>query len=265
MLYSMSLSLIFIFLANVNSRRCPDRTFIEQNLLDVHVPGAVMIVVNRTDILYQEAFGHQSFLPTQLMNVDTSIFVLASISKTFIGIAVMQLVESNLLDLDVDINCYLLPSDPNISHPFYPSHSITLRQLLSHSASINRNDETEYMFYQTGDEALAKISLEEACFTYLSHKASNWLPDPPGTVTLYSNVGSSLAALVIERVTKMSYEQYVRDKILVPLGIDVTKASYRLSNIEDQTNLVRHYSFNSSQLPEWNRLLPQLKVIQVKI
>ena len=84
-------------------------------------------------------------------------------------------------------------------------------------------------------------------------------------MTLYSNVGSALAALIVERVANMSYEQYVKDKILKPLGIDVKQAGFRLSDIEDQTNLVKHYAFNSSQLHGWNTFLPQLNITQVKL
>ncbi|CAF3156346.1 unnamed protein product [Rotaria sp. Silwood2] len=118
----------------------------------------------------------------------------------------MQLVEANKLDLDTDINQYLSSSSNHrIFHPQYPSYPITLRQLLSHSASIGINEETYLTFMQIGDTALARLSLTDACYTYLDNP-SNWLPIPPGTVSLYSNVGNALAGLVVERVAQMPYE-----------------------------------------------------------
>ena len=252
----------FALLNIVNSKECPTRSSIEQSLLDAHIPGAVIIVVNRTDIIYQEAFGHQSFSPVQLMDAEKSIFVLASISKTFIAVSVMQLVESKLLDLDQDINEYLLPTDMKIFNPFYPTHAITLRHLLSHTASIGRNFDVENQFFRLDDKALTETNIAEACFDFLNPNASNWIPYPPGKVTLYSNTGSTLAALVVERVAKIPYEQYVRDKILKPLGIDTKKAGFRLSDIEDQTNLVKHYAFNSTP-SDWTAIVPQLNVTQV--
>ena len=253
-----------ILFYGIETKECPSRISIEKSLLNAHVPGAAIIIVNTTDILYQEAFGHQSFLPTQLMDVDQSIFVLASISKTFIATAVMQLIESNVLLLDRDINGYLLPSDMNVFNPFYPTLKITLRKLLSHSASIANNPQLEPYFFRMNDRALTETTLAEACFEFLNPNASNWLAYPPGTVTLYSNVGSALAALVVERVTKMPFDQYVRRRILQPLGIDLAKAAYRLSDIEDHTNLVRHYSFNSSEFQANNKPVPLLNVTQVK-
>ncbi|CAF1166839.1 unnamed protein product [Adineta steineri] len=260
MLRLLLLSVVVVLVRYASVKTCPSRSFIKQSIIDAHIPGAAVIVVNTTDILYQEAFGYQSFFPMKMMDVNKSIFVLASISKTFIAVAVMQLVELNRLDLDTDINQYLLSPNQRISHPQYPSHAITLRQLLSHSASIGINQETDLTFMQHDDNALMQMSLADACFTYLSHNTSNWLPKPPGTVTLYSNVGTSLAGLVIERVTQMPYELYVKENILKPLDIDIKKAGFRLSDIDDREELVKHYAFNTLYFEAWNQALPQLNI-----
>ncbi|CAF1213250.1 unnamed protein product [Adineta steineri] len=260
MLRLLLLSVVVVLVRYDSANTCPSRSFIKQSLINAHIPGAAIIVVNTTDILYQEAFGYQSLFPMKMMDVNKSIFVLASISKTFIAVAVMQLVELNRLDLDTDINQYLSSPNQRIYHPQYPSHAITLRQLLSHSASIGINEETDLTFMQHEDDAFMQMSLADACFTYLSHNTSNWLPKPPGTVTLYSNVGTSLAGLVIERVTQMPYELYVKENILKPLDINVKKAGFRLSDIEDREELVKQYAFNTSYLKAWNQALPQLNI-----
>ncbi|CAF2853194.1 unnamed protein product [Rotaria sp. Silwood2] len=261
------LSTIFTLLLSTSAKECLSRSSTEQSLLDAHVPGAAIMVVNHTDILYQEAFGHRSLSPVRMMDVDTSIFVLASISKPFVAVAVMQLVEANKLDLDADINPYLLSSslsslNHRIFHPQYPSHPITLRQLLSHSASIGTNKEAYDTFMQIGDTALTKISLADACYTYLDN-SSNWLPLPPGTVSFYSDVGNGLAGLVVERVSQMPFEHYVRENILKPLNIDTKKAGYRLSDIDNHDELVKHHVFKASFLEQWDRELPQLNIKQV--
>ena len=105
------------------------------------------------------------------------------------------------------------------------------------------------------------------CFTYLSLNTSNWLSKPPGSVTFYSNEGSSLAALVVERITKMPYEQYVKEYILKPLNIDIRKTGYRLTDFENREDLVKHYTyaFNESFLPVWNQLMPQLNITQIPV
>jgi CubicO group peptidase (beta-lactamase class C family) len=248
------LVLILIFTVAVSgSSICPDRQSIEESLKKVHIPGAVIIVVNATDILYEQAFGYHSLSPIQPMDADKSIFTLASISKTFISVAVMQLVEKELVDLDADVNQYLSEPNRKIYHPRYPSHSITLRELLSHSASIAVTNQDRSTYFQPNDIALNKTTLADMCFTYLSPNTSNWLPKPPGSVTFYSNEGASLAALVVERITKTTYDQYVKENILKPSNIDIHKASFRLTDIENREDLVNHYvyAFNASFLPGW--------------
>lgn len=87
-----------------SSGACPNRRTIEEALMKVYIPGAAIIVVNATDILYEQAYGFQSLSPSQPIDLNKSIFALASISKPFVAVAVMQLVERNLVDLDTEIN-----------------------------------------------------------------------------------------------------------------------------------------------------------------
>ena len=259
------LSVLVLVVSAWAKKDCPSRVFIEQSLRDVHLPGAAIIVVNASDILYQEAFGYQSLSPMQMMDAEKSIFLLASLSKTFLGVAVMQLVETNRLDLDADINEYLSSSKPRLFHPKYPCHSITLRHLLSHSASIRVDQIIGLTFIKPNDSwSIPGTTLEDVCYEYLSSNVSNWLPEAPGSVTVYSNVGTALAALIVERVAQMPYEYYVREKILKPLSIDVKKAGYRLSDIERRDELVKQYAFNASSLGLWQQELPQINVSKVR-
>lgn len=246
---------------------CPNQQFIEESLRKVHIPGAVILVVNATHTLYEQVFGYHSLSPMQPMDTDASIITLASISKTFVGVAVMQLVEKELVDLDTDINKYLSEPHRNIFHPQYSSHSITLRRLLSHSASIAVSNHDVNTYFQPDDIALTRTSLAELCFTYLNPNTSNWLPKPPGSVSFYSNEGSSLAALVVERVAKTPYDQYVKENILKPLGIDIRKAGFYLADIENRQELVNHYAyaFNESFLLGWKQAMPLLNLTMITV
>jgi len=57
------------------------------------------------------------------------------------------------------------------------------------------------------------------------------LSNAPDNVTLYSNEVTSIAALVVECVSNMSYEQYIKDKILKSLNIDINKTDFQLSDL----------------------------------
>ncbi len=173
---------------------------IEISLEDANIPGLVAIVINSTNILYEEAFGYNSppiSDERQAIDSTKTIFVLASISKTFIAVAVMQLVELHHLDLDNDINQYLSPN-MKIIHPFYLNISIAMRHLLSHTSGIGPNFNEEIKHYVPNDDFI-KTNLSSIIFSYINNK-SNWLPNPPGTIFHYSNIGTSLAALIVEQI-----------------------------------------------------------------
>ncbi|CAF0789515.1 unnamed protein product [Adineta ricciae] len=262
---SLIICITTLNIINISGSNCPDRQWIIESLKKVQVPGAAVIVINATHTLYEEAFGFQSLVPPIPMNINTSIFPLASVSKTFIAAAVMQLVEKELVDLDTDVNQYLSEPGKRIFHPKYPSHSITLRKLLSHSASIFVSYAVQNTYYQPDDTAYEQRSLADVVYQYVNPNTSNWLPKPPGSVTSYSNEGSALAALVVERVSKMPYSEYVKESILKPLGVDISKTGVRLSDFATTENFVKHYNyaFNASYLEGWKHFIPQLNITPI--
>ena len=263
--YFFLLSVLLICEGKINVSSCPlSIKLIEKSLLEANIPGLAAIVINATDILYEQGFGYNSpptFDQRRPIDPHKSIFVLASISKTIIALAAMQLVETNQLDLGKDINQYL--STPmKILHPFYPTIPITIRHILSHRSGIGPNFDEEIKHYLPKDD-FTKTNLSDIIFSYVNNTA-NWLRHPPGSVVHYSNIGASLAALVIERIARMSFEEYVHTRILQPLGINDKDAGYRLSAFEDRRNdLIEHYLFNSSWLEQAQNWLPQLNITQV--
>jgi len=256
---------IALMKAEENQSECPPTASSIKRLLDeAYIPGAAAIVVNSKEVIYQQGVGYHSppiSNDRQKIDSSTSIFLLASISKTFIVVAAMQIVELNLLDLDTDINQYL-PFPMKITHPHYPNITITTRHLLSHTSGIGPNFVEELEHYLPGD-SFTQTNLSDVIEKYLSNK-ENWLPIPPGNITFYSNVGASLVALIIERLTGISFEQYIQDKILKPLGITENMGGYRLSNFDDnKENLVDHYIYNASWLQSYQDMAPQLNASRV--
>ncbi|CAF2064027.1 unnamed protein product [Rotaria magnacalcarata] len=196
----MLLYLLFGITVTIAAHQCPPcRTWIEHQLRNAHIPGLAAIVVNSSDILYEQDF--------------------ASLSRTFIALATMQLVEQGQVNLDVDINQYLnLPM--RIFHPSHPLSIITMRHIVSHSSA-------------------------------------------PGNVTYYTNVGAVWGALAIERISGLTFENYVRQGILDPSGISTSDASYRLSSFTmRKIDLVDQYVYNVSLLSIYHQIIPQLNVVQ---
>ncbi|CAF3208383.1 unnamed protein product [Rotaria socialis] len=110
---------------------CSNREWTKKSLKKDLIPGAVVMVINATDTLYAEAFGHQSLTPKR------------------------------------HINPYLSEPQKRIFHPDFPSNSVTLRKLLSYSASTATSRQVTNSYYHPGDTAFAE-SLTDACYRIIN-------------------------------------------------------------------------------------------------
>jgi CubicO group peptidase (beta-lactamase class C family) len=169
------------------------------------IPG-VAVGVLRNGAASFDCWGVTSF-DNPLPITETTIFQLASISKTFVGTTAMVLVDQNVLDLDEPIVTYVpalqLSSDELTAH-------VTMRHLLTH-----RGGWVGDYFADTGqgDDALALFVKKLAKAPQLT---------PLGTMYSYSNSAFNLAAHVIATITQSPYEHAVRDLVLRPLGMHDT-------------------------------------------
>ena len=146
---------------------------------------------------------------------ETTLFNIGSITKLFTWTSVMQLVEEGKIDLDADVNTYL--KDFSIPDT-YPGQPVTMRHLLTHSAGFE--DQT---IHQTVAEVEDLYPFRTYCKENIPARVY-----PPGTVISYSNYGTTLAAVVVEDVTGVPFEQYLNEHILSPLSMTKTSISCTL-------------------------------------
>ena len=167
-----------------------------------HVPGAVVVVVKDGEVFFAKGYGYADLENKTPVDPATTLFRPGSVSKLFTWTAIMQLVEAGKLDLDADVNTYL---DFEIPTTF--PEPITLRNILTHTPGFE--DKGDGLFKI--DETLVS-SLE----TYVKENQPVRV-FPPGIIGAYSNYGSALSGYIIERVTGMSFENYIAENILHPL------------------------------------------------
>ncbi len=168
---------------------------------------------------------------------------IASVSKTFIGISLMQLQEKGKLSLDDDVND-ILPF--KITNPKYKDLTITIRHLATHTSGINDRDIEKQAFYMQEDYRPYKKGMgKDACKTYKkwaensqvslarflpqvfnkggqNYHKKRFFKSKPGQEFHYSNLGAALSAYIVEIVAGQSYESYVEEHILNPLGMSNT-------------------------------------------
>ena len=171
-----------------------------------HIPGMAVAITSKGKLAYANGFGYGDEAKKQKITPDT-IFRIASISKVFTAVAVMQLAENRLLKL----------SDPVSKHvPWFTGKAadITIEDLLSHSSGICRDGNTQH--WNNGDfpEELESAFSKDALILQR------------GSGFKYSNYGYSILGQVIETITETPYEEYVELNILKPLGMRATSVDY---------------------------------------
>ena len=168
------------------------------------IAGASVLVMKDGKILLQKGYGCSDFKTKKPVDPASTIFRLASISKLFTWVSVMQLEEQGRLNLDTDINQYL---DFQIRPAF--NKPISLRNLMTHTGGF---EET------LNDIILVNPKQAVSLRDYLVRNQPMRIY-PPGEIPAYSNYGVGLASYIVQRVSGEPFEKYVQENIFTPLGM----------------------------------------------
>ncbi|GAB7016930.1 serine hydrolase [Methanogenium cariaci] len=199
-----------------------------------NIPGAVVAVVADGELVYAKGYGYADIETQSPVNPEETLFHVGSITKLFTWTCVMQQVEAGTIDLDADVNTYL--KDFSIPET-YPGKPVTMRHLMTHSAGF---EEMEVHF---------AVAEPADLYSYRIYCRENIpaLVYPPGTVSSYSNYGTTLAAVIVEDITGIPYDHYVQENILGPLGMKDTIVSYPEAPEQDE-NTASGYHYTSANI-----------------
>lgn len=198
---------------------------IELLLHQYHIPGIAVAAVNEQGILWQRTAGTADKERQTLVSPHT-IFKLGSLAKPFIAISVMKLVEAGKLELDKPVNGYL---DFEVHNPKHPGKQITLRHLLTHTSGITDSVYASLLASELAAmDADHPMQLKDFSRNMLSrdgayYGTASFLDDSNGPAYSYSNVGASLAAYIVERVSGQSFDAFTEQSIFAPLGLQTLK------------------------------------------
>ena len=226
---------IKIYAQNIDTSKIDLQAWIDtqfaEGLDSFNIPGATFVFMKGDSIIHMKGYGVTDLETNTPLNSETSIFRVASISKTFVGTAIMQLVEQEKVQLDEDINQYL--KSFQIEYKF--GKPITIKHLLTHTAGFD--DRNIGTIVRTENEV---ISLAQ----YLKKRMPPQIR-PAGEAFTYSNHGYALLGLIVEEVSDMPFDEYVRKRILVPLEMN-SSGFKRQSELRE--NYVTSYLQKDGQL-----------------
>lgn len=174
------------------------------NTFKVTEPGAAVIVMRDGQVILRKGYGLAN-LELGVPVAPEMVFRLGSITKQFTAVSILMLAEAGKLALSDDVTKYL---------PDYPTHgqSITLENLLTHTGGVK---DLEFLPARL---AVARQDLTPTELIALFKDEP--LDFAPGTQWAYSNSGYILLGAIIEKVSGLSYAEFVQQRIFTPLGME---------------------------------------------
>lgn len=217
----------------ISSNYEPLAESLDAYLLDQSFNG-VTLVASGDEIILLKAYGLAQVNEQEEMTVDHQ-FQIASVSKSFVAVSILQLVEAGKLTLDQTIDKYF-PDMPN-------AELITIHQLLTHTSGLYSGDDlTNYSQVTTVDEIIAP-----------AFKSSNLYYEEPGTYSIYSNLGYDVLGAIIEHVSGQTYADYIEEHVLIPAGM--TQSGLNMEGLVLE-NMATAYNGNISEGDEAKVLHP---------
>lgn len=193
---------------------------VEKILLRHGIPGGALAVAREGKLVHARGFGWGNYEKNELATPQT-LFGLASVSKCFTALAILKLVEERKLRLDDNpfaILKHLRPPPGVIPDPRLAK--ITVRHLLNHSGGWDREKSGDPInwSYQVARGLKVKMPISEDHL--IRYMYSVRLDFEPGTQQVYSNFGYIMLGQIIATVSGKPYEQYIRDSVHKPMGIE---------------------------------------------
>jgi CubicO group peptidase (beta-lactamase class C family) len=202
-------SLIFLLVCLISTGAQPELERLDSIFSDwrgTDVPGGAVVIVKGGEVVWEKAFGMAS-LEYGVPNIRETVFNIASVSKQFTAYGILLLEKDGKLSLDDDIRTYL-PEIPDFGEV------ITIRHLLHHTSGLRS---LHALFHLAGWRDDDRRSNEDLLRFLPKQKDLNFLP---GNAYLYCNTGFILSAVIIERITGQTFENWMQDQVFSPLGMD---------------------------------------------
>ena len=178
-------------------------------------PGASISLLRDCEMVYSRGYGSRDIEKNLPTTPDTLIGI-GSCTKSFLCLSVMQLAEQGKLDVKDPVRDYL---------PFklgYDDNPITIRNFMSHSSGISSLGTAEIMINRLSfDEGWIPLTGKDDFYSFVN-AATDEVDAPPSERYYYLNAGFTMLGFIVEQVSGMSLEDYFRENIWKPLGMNRT-------------------------------------------
>jgi len=219
------LCLVVMFWLNLSAQMVEQQLDSLFNEMDrQHILNGNVLIAEKGKIVFQRSFGYAD-LEQQKQNTDHSRFQIGSVSKTFTAVAIFQLEEHGKLKLEDHLVSYF---------PDFPYPEVTIYELLAHTSGIPDKEE---LFFPIIEREPDRVFTNRDIIPAM--KALNKpVAFTPGSQWRYCNMGYALLAVLVEKISRMSFSDYLKQHIFSPAGM---KDSYLLTSIKKSPEEVNGY------------------------
>lgn len=195
------------------------------------IVGASIVIIDKGEVVYSKGFGFED-QANNIKATPESIYKIASVTKSLTALAVIQLYEKGLLDINESIKKYI--PELTMNSRFEDGNEIYIKDILTHTSGL------------PSDILNGMIASEVPDLDWLIAELNKQQTASPNNFYIsYSNVGYGLLGLLIERVSGLSYADYMQQNVFAPLEM-----SNSFGNNTDPENLVKGYADKKEILPE---------------
>lgn len=225
-------------------------SLITQQMAEANIMGFAAAVIVNKKVVYMKGFGYADWERRKPFTPQTMTQV-ASVTKPFVGVAMMRAVAQGKLNLDADINDYL---PFRVVNPHRPTDRITLRHLATHSSGITDRPEIYGQTYQFGRDPVEPLGRFLSAYftpggTYYSKE--NFLEARPGERRDYCNICAALAGFIVERAVGVSLNVYTKRDIFRPLGMMHTDWFMRDIDMSGHSTLFVSHNGQAVPIPHY--------------
>jgi CubicO group peptidase (beta-lactamase class C family) len=208
---------------------------IDSFLIENKIPGAGIAIVTKDSITYLGGVGYANMETKTPVN-ENSIFGTGSITKSFLGLAFLKLLEEGKINLQTPVK-EIIP-EIFIDNPWKETDPVRIVHLLEHTSGFNDIHFNDYYLHDNPE-----IPLKEGLKVSSNCRKVRWRP---GSIRSYSSAGYAVAGYILEKITGEKFEDYIRKVILEPLNM--TASTFVLTP-ENQQLFAQGYEGNYKPSP----------------
>lgn len=213
--------------------------FVSGVMQDKKIPGLAVTLVKGDEIVFSRGYGYRD-LEKSLPASENTLFGVGSVSKSFTGVAMLQLAEKGKLKLDDPVTKYI--DDYRVDEY---AKDTTISHMLSHASGFPTLNAAEIMLMrEVGKDSTYIPMADRRDFFDLINSAAAERVAKPGKAFFYWNEGYTILGYILEKITGKSFVEYMEENVLRPLGMN--RSTYDNSSLFKDNDVARAYYFSDS-------------------